>query len=429
MRTDPPRFLKLLSFFAALSLLAGCGEGDAPAGAGAPPPPKVTIASPTVESVSDYKEFSGRFAASDEVGIRARVSGYLTGADFTEGAIVQAGDPLLTIDPRPFEAALAKAQADVKVAQSRADYTKTTYERAETLFKSGDLSSQLRDQRLQERDQADAELARAKAAQDQAALDLSYTKIEAPITGRIGKKLATVGNFVTGGNTGAEVLATIVAIDPIYFTFDMDEQTYLALARTQDAPGNAATEAAISPRAGTADTPDTAPESPDSMDIAVAAESPAVLEPRTYPVSIALSDETGYPHQGVVDFLNNEIDAGTGTLEARATLPNPGGLLAPGMFGRVRITLGTPVKSVLIPESAIMIDQSRKFVYVVDDKNTASARTIETGALARDTLRVVTTGLTGDEKIVVNGLQRVRDGVTVTAETPGTDQPAEGAAQ
>ena len=302
--------------------------------------------------------------------------------------MVQKGDLLFVVDPRPFEAALKKADADVKVAESRIALTKNNFERADALFNSGDISAQIRDQRLQERDQALAELERAKAAREQARLDLSYTRLTAPITGKIGQKLMDVGNFVSGGTGGSSTLATIVAIDPIHFAFDLDEPTYIECKKHQAETGHSG----------------------------------------IYKVAVALADETDYAHTGETYFIDTTLDSGTGTMRARATLTNTSGMLAPGMFGRVRVMLGTEKEAILVPASAILIDQSRKYVYVVGANNTVSSVTVETGATRGD-LQVITKGLTGTEQVVVNGLQRIRDGATVTTEAPPAAAPQAGAAQ
>lgn len=372
---------------AAVALLAGCDSQAQEGPAGGPPPVvKVTAAPVTIKAVQDYREYSGRFEASESVEIRARVGGYLTQATFKEGALVQKGDKLFVIDPRPYEAALQKAAADVKVAQSGIAYKQGNFDRADALFKTGDISAQVRDQRLQEKDQALAELNRAKAAYEQARLDLAYTAITAPISGRIGEKLVTEGNLVAAGQT---LLTTIVAVDPIYFIFNIDEQGYLDYARTH---------------------------------------ADMKKEELAIPAAISLTDENDFRHQGVIDFVDNALDQSTGTMRARAVLENPKFYFTPGLFGRIRVTVGQNDKAVLVPESAILIDQSRKYVYVVDDKNTVASRTIETGAADGD-MRVVSKGLEGTETIVINGLQRVRDGAVVTTEAPQMPEGMQGGPQ
>lgn len=383
-------FTRLIMTLGLCATLAACdgkpeGAGGPPIGAGGPPPaPKVTVTRPLVETVESFKDFSGRFEAKESVEIRARVGGYLQQAPFKDGAYVKTGDRLFVIDPRPYQAALAKAGADVKVAESGIAYKQGQYDRAQALFETGDISAQIRDLRLQERDQAVAELNRAKAAYEQARLDLSYTTITAPISGRIGEKHVTEGNLIAAGQT---LLTTIVAVDPIYFYFDIDEQTYLDYARAH----------------------------PDQKKDALA-----------IPARIALTDENDFRHEGVIDFIDNALDTGTGTMRARVVMENPDFYFTPGMFGRVRVTMGQRENAVLVPDSAILLDQSRKFVYVVDGNNLVSSRAVATGTLDDKGNRVITEGLDGSEQVVVNGLQRVRDGVTVTLETAPQGQAPEG---
>ncbi len=381
--------LTRLALMAALCVgLAACDASQAqdkkgPAGA-VQQAPTVTVAKPEVRDISDFKEFTGRFEAKESVEIRARVGGYLTKTSFQEGAIVKKGDLLFVIDQRPYEAALKKAEAAVKVAASQLAFAKGNYERAQSLFASGDVSAQLRDQRLQERDTAAATLDSAKAAAETARLDLSYTKIASPLDGRIGQKLVSDGNLVEAGQT---LLTTIMSLDPIYFYFDIDQQTYLDYARAH---------------------PD---QKKDALDI---------------PVTLSLTDKADYSLQGHIDFVDNTLDASTGSMRARAVLANPKLYLTPGMFGRIRVVTGARPKAVLIPDAAVMIDQSRKYVYTVDGKGQVASRTVETGNLSDDGLRVITTGLDGSETIIVNGLQRAHDGGTVT---PETAQPAQAGQQ
>lgn len=376
----------------ALLLLAACDQGpggDAAAaqqgGPGAAmPPPQVTVTRPVTGPVDEWREFSGRFEATDTVEIRSRISGYLMKVLFTDGAIVQKGDPLFVIDPRQIEATIRQKQADLNLAQSQTTEAVNAYERAAQLFETGDISQALLDQRKAARDSALAAVDAAKAAVDSAKVDLVYTKINAPITGRISRKLIAEGNLI---NPGQDVLTTIVSMDPIYFYFDVDEQTYLDYARTH---------------------PD---QTKDALNI---------------PVAVALSDETDYRHPGVVDFVDNALNEGTGTMRARAVLENPKLYFTPGMFGRVRLQTGHRDNAVMIPDAAIMTDQSRKFVYVVGPDNTVGARTIDPGPMDKG-LRIVNSGLDGTESIIINGLQRAQEGAPVTPQpVPLTMDPQTG---
>ncbi len=340
-------------------------SGDAPQ---APPALPVTVAKPLTREVEEFREFSGRFEAINTVEIRSRVSGYLNQVQFTDGAIVKKGDNLFVIDPRPFEATLRQREADRAVASSQVTTAENDFQRADTLFKSGDVSAALLDQRRAARDAAKAQVASAQAAVDAARLDLTYTRITAPVTGRISRYLVSPGNLV---NQGQDVLTTIVSLDPIYFYFDVDEQTYVDYARrtSSDAP----------------------------TDI---------------PVAVGLGDETDFPHAGRVDFIDNAISAQTGTMRGRAVLDNPSNVLTPGMFGRARFRTSGAATGILIPDEAIITDQSRKLVYVVNDRNVVETRTIEPGQMDKG-LRVIKKGLQGDEWVIINGLQRAREGGTV----------------
>jgi len=368
----------------AVLLLAACDQGSSaepgaggPGGreqggaAGAPPPPQVTVASPYVGPVNEWNEFSGRFEATDTVDIRSRISGYLMKVLFTDGAVVQKGDPLFIIDPRQIEATIRQKEADLNLARSQTTEATNAFNRADSLFKTGDISQAVLDQRRAAKDSANAAVDSAKAAVDSARVDLVYTKINAPIAGKISRKLVAEGNLV---NPGQDVLTTIVSMDPIYFYFDVDEQTYLDYARTH---------------------PD---QTKDALNI---------------PVAVSLSDESEFTHAGVVDFVDNVINNSTGTMRARAVLENDDMVLTPGMFGRVRIQTGQRDQGIMIPDAAIMTDQSRKFVYVVGADNTAKAQTVVPGPMDKG-LRVINEGLTGSETIIINGLQRAQEGAPVT---------------
>ncbi|MCB1537411.1 MAG: efflux RND transporter periplasmic adaptor subunit [Rhodospirillales bacterium] len=394
MQKIKPFFLVLFLLAGCLPLLAACDQGkDQNAGGkagamgGGMPAMPVTVAQPVKGPVSEYRDFAGWFEAVESVDIRARVSGYLTKTEFTDGTIVHKGDPLFVIDPRPFEAALHQREADRTMAASQVAAAKSDYDRAADLYKTGDVSAALLDQRRAARDSAVAAVAAAQAAVDSAKLDLAYTRITAPIDGRIGRALVTPGNLVAAGQN---VLTSIVSIDPIYFYFNIDEPTYLAYARRVADP------------AQTGGTP-------------------------KIPVDLGLGDEKDYPYAGAVDFIDNTLAQGTGTMRARAVVPNANGLMTPGMFGRARFRIGGQSDGILIPDDAVVIDQSRKLVYVVGPDNIVAARTIETGPLYHG-LRIVTKGLDGSEWIVVNGIQRAHEGAPVAptrTEIKQDDQPGD----
>ena len=342
-------------------LLAGCDDGKAKTAA-APPPLPVTVAKPVVKEIVEWDEFTGRFDAVAAVELRARVGGYLDSIHFTDGAVVKSGDLLFIIDPRPYQAALAQAEATVTNAR-------TKLERAERLVRTGSATEQTLDQRRQQFQSSQAEVNGARAALDQSKLDLGYTEIRAPMAGRISRKLVTEGNLVSANTT---ILTTIVSLDPIYFYFDVDERSFLAYARMfggQVGPGGA----------------------------------------KGQEVEIQLTDERAPQHKGHIDFTDNRVDQAAGTMRLRAVLENKSLLLTPGLFGRIRIPGSERYKAVLIPEEAIGADLDRRVVYVVGADQTIAAKVIRPGPRI-DGYRVVRTGLTGDETIVIAGVQRIRLG-------------------
>lgn len=359
-----------------LLLLAGCPGGDDEAAA-PPPPPTVTVAHPVVREIVEDDEFVGRFEATESVEIRARIDGYLSAVHFTDGALVKAGDLLFTIDQRPFEAALRQAEAAVNSTDAVLTFTRDNLARAEDLIANGNISQQTVDERRQQYLVAEANAAAARAAVEQATLDLEYTTIFAPISGRIDEKLISEGNLVEANTT---ILTTIVSLDPIYFYFDIDERSFLAYARDARARGSALQEGG------------------GSVDVVV-----------------RLSDEREPPRQGQLNFSENRLDEATGTMRVRAIFPNPDNVLQPGLFGRINVPGSLPYEGILIPDEAIVSDQQWRLVYVVDESGTVSSKVIRPGPRI-DGYRVVREGLTGDEIIVINGLLRVRPGMQVTPE-------------
>jgi RND family efflux transporter MFP subunit len=325
--------------------------------------------------------------------------------NFKEGQIVKKGDLLFVIDPRPFQALQAAAQAEVVGAESRLELAQSDLKRSEPLVESGAVSTEELDTRKSTALAAQASLDAAKARLEQAKLDVEFTQIRAPIDGRISNYIVTVGNLITGGvNAGAQatLLTTIVSLNPIHCVFDANEQEYLKYTRL----------AASGRRPSSRDVPN--------------------------PVRVALADEREFRHEGRMDFVDNRIDPLTGTMRGRAILDNPDGLLVPGLFVRVRLIGETRAGTVLIPDAAIGTDQANRVVYVVDDKNVVVMRIVTTGRLI-DGLRVIASGLSGDERIVVKGVQRVRPGSTVSphevdlsasapASAPAATAPATGGA-
>lgn len=365
-------------------LLAGCGnDAQSNKAASAPPPPKVTVAKPVAKLVAEQDEHVGRFVAVDSVEVRARVSGYLEAIHFTDGAIVKKGDPLFTIDQRPFRAAVEQAQGALAQAKANLAYAESDLKRGEGLVRGSTITQQTFDQRVQAKRVAEASVQVQEAAILQARLDLQFTDLSAPVSGHIGDRRVSAGNLVTGGNTGnTTLLATIVSTDPIRFEFTLNEQSYLHYMRAASS----------------------------------AAEQSANRGLRL-PAQLKLIDEKDFGREGSIDFVDNAIDPGTGTIRGRAVFPNPDGRLTPGMFGRIRIAASAPETTLLVPDSAIGTEQVRKFVYAVDSNNVANPKYVTLGSLV-DGLRVIKSGLSADDTIVVQGLMRIRPGSKVVPEQP-----------
>lgn len=363
-------------------LLSGCGSSQPPA----PPPPAVTVANPVKQEVIDRDEYVGRFVAIESVEIRARVSGYLDKIHFTDGQIVKAGDLLFTIDPRPFQAALAQARADFARAKSQSDLANADLARAETLIQQKTIAEALYDQRLSAKRAADAALQAAEAAVKTAELNLEFTELRSPVSGRIGDRRVSPGNLVSGGTTGGTtLLATIVSIDPIRFEFTFDEASYLRYQRIAAAAGTSAYNNKIA-------------------------------------VELRLLDEKEFKHQGQVDFLDNAIDSTSGTIRGRAQFANTNSLFTPGMFARIRVPGSPKYETLLVPDSAIGTEQVRKFVFTVDPDGTVKQKYVEIGVL-HGPLRVIRSGLEQSDLVIVNGLMRARAGTKVTPQKEG-EQPA-----
>jgi RND family efflux transporter MFP subunit len=362
----------------ALLALAGCGE--APQQKGAPPPPTVTIAKPTQRTVIDQDEYVGRFVAVNMVEVRARVSGYLEQVHFRDGQIVKEGDLLFTIDKRPFQNTLAQAKANLDLAKSNLVFTEADYARAKQLLHDHTISEQVFDQRAQAYRNAQASVAANEALLRQAELDLEYTELRSPIAGRIGDRRVTLGNLVTGGTSGnTTLLATVVSIDPIRLEFTFDEAAYLRYERLSRGGKD------VTSRKG------------------------------SVVVALKLIDERDFEHRGYMDFVDNVIDSASGTIRARAQFSNPDGVFTPGMFARVRVPGSPAYPALLIPDDAILSEQARKYVLVVDDESVARQRYVTPGEVV-DGLRVIKEGLAAEDRLIVNGLMRVRPGAKVNAQ-------------
>ncbi|HTZ37087.1 MAG TPA: efflux RND transporter periplasmic adaptor subunit [Stellaceae bacterium] len=349
----------------------------------APAAPAVTVSAPLQKEIVEWDEFTGQFAAIDFVEIRARVNGYLTEIHFQDGQVVHKGDLLFVIDPRPYEAALASAQAQLAQGQAQVDLATRQLGRSSALLQRGWEPQSNTDQRVSDLKVAQASVEAAQAAIQTAQLNVEFTHITAPITGRISNHRVSIGNLVTGGDAGsATLLTTIVSLDPIYFYFDVNEAEFLAYQRAiakgnlQDARANA------------------------------------------IPAELHLTDEQGWPHKGKINFVDNQVDRGSGTIRVRAEFDNPDLLFTAGQFGRIRVPASERYKAVLIPDEALVSDQSRKLVMTVNADNVVVPKVVRPGP-RHDGLRIIRNGLSPDDKIVIDGLLRARPGAKVTPQ-PGT---------
>lgn len=352
----------VLSFFS-FTAPAALAQG----GPGGPPP--VTVAKPVVKPIVEMDEYTGRFDAVGAVEVRARVSGYLDTVHFQDGATVNQGDLLFTIDRRTYQAAFNQAQATLNSRQTEFDLAKLEFERYQRLTQTGAAAAATLDQRRQTFLAAQANIAGARAALETARLNLSFTEIRAPIAGRISRKLVTEGNLVRENET---LLTTIVQLDPVYFYFDIDERSYLAYQR-------------------------------------IAKQNGGNGNGKGLPVAVQLSDEKSFTHKGKLDFTDNRLDAATGTMRLRAVFENKDLFLTPGLFGRIAVPGSPEYQAVLLPDEAILTDLDRRYVYVVGVDGAVQQRPVKLGSRT-DSYRIVRDGLKGDETVVINGLQRVRLG-------------------
>ena len=353
----------------------GFGRGDLPVnGAEAAikpsaPATEVDVATVVSKTITDYQNYSGRLEAVDKVEIRPLVPGTIVAVHFADGALVKKGDPLFTIDPRPYVAQVDQAAAQLAAAQARNGYTSTDAARAERLLADNAIAKRDYDEKQNASHEAAANLKAAQAALETAKINLTYTQIVAPVSGRVSRAEMTVGNIVSTGSS-APLLTTLVSVSPIYASFDVDEQTYLRyLSRDSRA---------------------------------------------SVPVSLGLANEDGFSREGKVASVDNQLDTGSGTIRVRARFDNADGSLVPGLYARIKVGGGTPHPAVLIDDAAIGTDQDKKFVMVVDADNRAQYREVTLGTMS-DGMRVIAKGLQPGERIVVNGLQRVRPNDVVKA--------------
>jgi len=358
--------------------------------ADAPPaPPAVTVSQPIQRELVEWDEYTGQFAAMEYVEIRARVSGYLTEIHFQDGQLVKEGDLLFVIDPRPYEATLAAARAQLAQGEAQVELATRQLGRTAELRKKDFEPASTYDQRVSDLKVATAAVESAKAAIRSAELNVGFTRITAPLSGRISNHQVSIGNLISGGDAATTpALTTIVSLDPIYFYFDMSEGDYLAYQR--------ATAAGMLNEAR-----ETAP-----------------------PVYVRLTDETEWPWKGQLNFLDNQMDRGAGTIRARATFANPGYFCTPGQFGRIRIPASQQHVAILIPDAAVVTDQSRKLVMTVKEDGTVEPKVVRPGPMTEDGLRIIRSGLEPSDRVIINGLVRARPGGKVTPQPGQIDTAA-----
>jgi RND family efflux transporter MFP subunit len=377
--------MRTVKIVAASALLAAALYGCSPRSeAQAPPAPGVTVATPLVREVQDWDEFTGRFEAVQSVDVRARVGGYISGVHFRDGDYVRRGQLLFTLDPRPAQAALAAARAQLSQAQAQLTLARSELARAETLLESQAISQAEADTRRGALQTAEAAIAAANANVRARQLDLEFTRVTAPISGRVSDRRVDPGNLVAGGSSAADVLTTVVSSSPIHFVFDGSEAVLLKYQRQA--------------RQGAA------------------------------PVQVRLQDETGFSRSGTLDFTDNAVDTASGVIRLRAVIPNGDGFLKPGMFGQARLAGAGTYRAMLVPDAAVATDQARRIVYVVAADGSVAPRPVELGPLV-DGLRVVRSGLRPDDRVIINGVQRIQaPGMKVQARN-GRIQPVAQAGQ
>ena len=369
----PYRSLALVAALGLGSSLVGCKAAPPPP----PPAPAVSVAPVLERDVAEWDEFSGRLEAVDQVEIRPRVSGYIKRLTFTEGREVRKGEVLFEIDPRPYQADLDRAQAQLQQARTAAELAEREVARAAKLVKVQAISREEFDSRTSAQANGVAAVRAAEAAVETAQLNLGWTRVRSPIAGRVSRAEVTEGNLVQAGPPDATLLTTVVSLDSMYLYFDSDEQTYLRYS------GRAAA-------AGTRGWRDA-----------------------RFPVYLGLANETGFPHEGRLDFVDNRIDPASGTIRTRAIFTNRDRQFTPGLFARVKLVGSKSVPTLLVRDAAIGTDQDRKFVLVLGKSDSLEYRPVEIGRLS-DGLRIVRKGVSAGDKVVVNGLMRVRPGVKVT---------------
>jgi len=347
-----------------MTVIATACSSQAEPGAGMPPPPEVSVAQVLNKDVRRWDEFTGRVTAIETVELRPRVSGYVQQVAYQEGQEVKKGDLLFVVDPRPYKARLAQAEADLERARAEARLAQMQDKRAQTLVEAKAISREEFETRRAASTQGDAAVRAAEAALDNARLDLQFTSVRSPINGRAGRAMVTEGNLANADTT---LLTTVVSQDPVFVYFESDEQSFLRYQELARKGERAETE---------------------------------------NPVRVGLASEQGYPHEGTVDFVDNQVDPSTGTIRARAVLKNPDRIFTPGLYARVQLQGSGQFKAMLIDDKAVLTDQDRKYVYVLGEKNAATRKDVKLGPVI-DGLRVVSSGLAPSDKVIVHGVQKV----------------------
>lgn len=371
-------FLTLLAVITSGIYLTGC---DSSKGQQAPPPPmKVPVSKPLHQSIHEWDKYTGRFRAVEKVEVRSRLSGYIAQIKFKDGDMVRKGDVLFVIDQRPFRIALQQAEAQLEQSEAEQRQAQNAFSRVESLQGSRAISQEEYEQRKQALHVASARVKAAQAEVNRARLDLEFTVVNAPVSGRISENFITEGNLISGGSDQATLLTTIVSLDPIYFYFEGSESALLKYTRQN---------------------------SKDSLRNSVNPNNKILVK---------LLDEEDFVHEGRLDFMDNTVDFGTGTFQGRALIPNPDLIIEPGMFGTAQVLNKEASKALLIPDAVIATDQAQKIVYVLSEENKVVAKPIETGPLHTRELRIIRSGLTPDDRIIVGNLQKIRPEMVVAPE-------------
>jgi len=384
---DSSRTLGLIALFALFAAVSGC-RGEA-ATESMPPPPEVSVATVLVKDVRPWDEFTGHIEAVETVELRPRVSGYIDRVNYEEGGEVKKGDVLFVIDQRTYRAELERAEAELARAATQADLARSEVARARKLAEARAMSAEELDQRVSALAQAEANIRAAQSAVDVAKLDLEFTEVRAPISGRAGRAVVTPGNLVST-QPNATLLTTIVSMDPVYVYFEGDERSYL---RYNEMSRNG-----------------TRASSRDARN----------------PVRVGLAGDGGFPYEGEMDFMDNQVNPDTGTIRARALLPNPDRVFTPGLFARVQLAGSDTFRAMLIDDKAVLTDQDRKYVYVVGEDGSAQRRDVQLGRMI-DGLRVVAAGLEPEDRVIVHGVQKIfMPGMPVDAKVIAMGDPPPG---